>query len=156
MTVDRELRVQKIRDGVVIDHLRAGTALKILEMLGITGKEGFIITIAMNVPSQKLGTKDIIKIEGRYLSPAEVSKIALIAPRATLNIIKDYQVVRKERLALPDEITGIIRCSNPTCITNHEQQIQSRFRVISREPLRIKCEYCETLIGQEEIAKRLS
>jgi len=156
MMVDRELRVQKIRDGVVIDHLRAGTALKILEMLGITGKEGFIITIAMNVPSQKLGTKDIIKIEGRYLSPSEVSKIALIAPRATLNIIKDYQVVRKERLALPDEIVGIIKCSNPTCVTNHEQQVQSKFRVVSREPLKIKCEYCETIMGQEEIARRLS
>ncbi len=156
MMIDRELRVQKIRDGVVIDHLRAGTALKILEMLGVTGKEGFIITIAMNVPSQKLGTKDIIKIEGRYLSPPEVSKIALIAPRATLNIIKDYQVVRKERLALPDEIVGMIKCSNPTCITNHEHQIQSKFRVVSRDPLKIKCEYCETLMGQEEIAKRLS
>jgi aspartate carbamoyltransferase regulatory subunit len=156
MMVDRELRVQKIRDGVVIDHLRAGTALKILEMLGITGKEGFIITIAMNVPSQKLGTKDIIKIEGRYLSPSEVSKIALIAPRATLNIIKDYQVVRKERLALPDEIVGMIKCSNPTCITNHEQQVQSKFQVVSREPLKIKCEYCETIMGQEEIARRLS
>jgi len=156
MAVDRELRVQKIRDGVVIDHLKAGTALKILEMLGITGKEGFIITIAMNVPSQKLGTKDIIKIEGRYLSPSEVSKIALIAPRATLNIIKDYQVVRKERLTLPDEIVGMIKCSNPTCVTNHEDQIHSRFRVISREPLKIKCEYCETVMGPEEIAKRLS
>ncbi|MCC6042474.1 MAG: aspartate carbamoyltransferase regulatory subunit [Candidatus Verstraetearchaeota archaeon] len=156
MMVNRELRVQKIRDGVVIDHLRAGTALKILEMLGITGKEGYIITIAMNVPSQKLGTKDIIKIEGRYLSPSEVSKIALIAPRATLNIIKDYQVMKKERLTLPDEIVGIIRCSNPTCITNHEPQIQSKFRVVSREPLKIKCEYCETVMGQEEIAKRLS
>ena len=156
MMVDRELRVQKIKDGVVIDHLRAGTALKILEMLGVTGKEGFIITIAMNVPSQKLGTKDLIKFEGRYLSPSEVSKIVLIAPRATLNIIKDYQVVRKERLALPDEISGIIKCSNPTCVTNHEQHVQSKFRVISREPLKVKCEYCETVMGQEEVIRRLT
>ncbi|MEM2315950.1 MAG: aspartate carbamoyltransferase regulatory subunit, partial [Candidatus Nezhaarchaeales archaeon] len=127
MAIDRELRVQKIKEGIVIDHLRAGTALKILEMLGITGKEGYIITVAMNVPSQKLGTKDIIKIEGRYLSPSEVSKIALIAPKVTLNVIKDYQVVRKERLILPEEIVGIIKCSNPTCITNHEPQVQSKF-----------------------------
>jgi len=154
--LDRELKVQKIRDGIVIDHLRAGTALKILEMLGITGKEGFIITVAMNVPSQKLGSKDIIKIEGRYLSPSEVSKIALIAPKATLNVIKDYKVERKERLKLPDEIVGIIRCSNPTCITNHEPQVQSKFVVVSREPLKIKCLYCETVMDQDEIARRLS
>ncbi len=154
--IDRELRVQKIKDGVVIDHLRAGTALKILEMLGITGKEGFIITVAMNVPSQKLGSKDIIKIEGRYLSPSEVSKIALLAPKATLNIIRDYKVEKKERLKLPDEIIGIIKCSNPTCITNHEPQVQSKFLVISRDPLKIKCEYCETIMDQEEIARRLS
>ncbi|MDH5815970.1 MAG: aspartate carbamoyltransferase regulatory subunit [Candidatus Nezhaarchaeota archaeon] len=156
MTVDRELRVQKIREGIVIDHLRAGTALRILEMLGITGKEGYIITVAMNVPSQKLGIKDIIKIEGRYLSPSEVNRIALIAPKATLNVIKDYQVVRKERLTLPEEIVGIIRCSNPTCVTNHEPQVQSKFLVLSREPLKIKCEYCETIMNQEEVLRRLS
>ncbi|MEM4576962.1 MAG: aspartate carbamoyltransferase regulatory subunit [Candidatus Nezhaarchaeales archaeon] len=156
MMADRELRVQKIKEGVVIDHLRAGTALKILELLGITGKEGYIITVAMNVPSQKLGVKDIIKIEGRHLSPAEVSKIALLAPKATLNIIKDYRVEKKERLKPPDKIVGILKCSNPTCITNHEPQVQSRFLVISREPLKIKCEYCETLMDQTEITKKLS
>ncbi|MEM0083739.1 MAG: aspartate carbamoyltransferase regulatory subunit, partial [Candidatus Nezhaarchaeales archaeon] len=113
-------------------------------------------TVAMNVPSQKLGTKDIIKIEGRYLSPSEVSKIALIAPKVTLNVIKDYQVVRKERLILPEEIVGIIKCSNPTCITNHEPQVQSKFLVLSREPLKIKCKYCETIMNQEEVFRRLS
>ncbi|MDI9619731.1 MAG: aspartate carbamoyltransferase regulatory subunit [Candidatus Nezhaarchaeota archaeon] len=152
----RELRVQKIKDGVVIDHLKAGSALKILEMLGITGSEGFVITVAMNVPSQKLGLKDIIKIEGRYLSPSETSKIALLAPKATLNVIKDYRVESKERLRLPDEIVGIVKCSNPTCITNHEPAIKSKFAVVSRDPLKIKCGYCETIMNREELAERLS
>ncbi|MCS7140384.1 MAG: aspartate carbamoyltransferase regulatory subunit [Candidatus Nezhaarchaeota archaeon] len=154
--IEKELRVQKIKEGIVIDHLRAGSALKVLELLGITGKEGFVITVAMNVPSQKLGTKDIIKIEGRYLSPSEVSKVALLAPKATLNIIKDYKVEKKERLKFPEKIVGIVRCSNPTCVTNHEPHIQSRFSIISHDPLKIKCEYCETVMTQEEITKMLS
>jgi len=96
----------------------------------------------MNVKS-KIGKKDIVKVENRELKPEEVNKIALIAPKATINIIRDYEVVKKFKVHLPDEIVGIVRCPNPNCISNAREPIQSRFRVISRDPIRIKCCYCE-------------
>ena len=87
------LRVSKIKDGTVIDHITSGHALDVVKILGITGKSGNIVTIAMNVPSKRMGKKDIVKIEGRELKAEEVDKIALIAPNATINIIRDYKVV---------------------------------------------------------------
>jgi len=110
---ESELRVQKIKDGTVIDHITQGNALNVLRILGITGKEGNIVSIVMNVPSRKLGKKDIVKIEGRELNPREVNMIALIAPKATINIIRDYQVIEKRKVKLPKVIKGIVKCINP-------------------------------------------
>ena len=101
MTTTDELRVKKIREGTVIDHINAGTALSVLHILGLTGRGENIVTVAMNVPSQKLGRKDIVKVEERALNAEEVDKIALIAPRATINIIRDYAVVAKQKTKLP-------------------------------------------------------
>lgn len=145
------LRVAKIKDGTVIDHITAGRALLVLKILGITGREGFIVTVAMNVPSKKMGKKDIVKIEGRVLSPDEVNKIALVAPRATINIIRDYEVVEKRRVKLPRTIRNIVRCVNPACITNDREPIEPVFYVVSEEPLRLKCHYCGRIMEQHDI-----
>jgi len=148
------LRVSKIRDGTVIDHITSGHALDVVKILGITGKSGNIVTIAMNVPSKRMGKKDIVKIEGRELKAEEVDKIALIAPHATINIIRDYKVVEKKRVQLPKVIKNIVRCANPACISNSNEPVQPTFYVESQEPLYLKCHYCGYLMEREEILKQ--
>jgi len=149
-----ELRVQKIREGTVIDHISAGHSLTVLRMLGFTGKETNVISILMNVPSKKLGMKDILKIENRELNPSEVDKIALIAPHATINIIRDYRVVKKKKVNLPKVIRGPIRCSNPTCISNADEPIKSTFMIVSEDPLCLRCHYCNRLLDKEDILRQ--
>ncbi|MEM1550311.1 MAG: aspartate carbamoyltransferase regulatory subunit [Candidatus Bathyarchaeia archaeon] len=151
----KTLRVSKIKDGTVIDHIARGHALNVIKILGIDGRSSGIITIAMNVPSQKLGVKDIVKIEGRELKPDEVDKIALIAPHATINIIRNYRVVEKQRVKLPQIIHGIVKCINPTCISNSENEpVKSVFYIENEDPLRLRCHYCGTIMEKEDILKQ--
>ena len=139
----KELKIPLIKDGTVIDHITAGQAVKVLHILGIPEKTlDSIVSVVMNVKS-KIGKKDIVKVERRELKPEEVNKIALIAPKATINIIRDYEVAKKYKVDLPEEIVGIVRCPNPNCISNTREPVESRFRVISKDPIRIKCCYCE-------------
>jgi len=153
---ENQLRVRKIRDGTVIDHIPAGRALQVLRILGITGMEGFVVAIVMNVESKKLGRKDIVKIEGRFLDLEEVNKISLIAPTATINIIKGYRVVSKTRVSIPDKIEGILKCMNPNCITNQPREpIKPSFLVVSKSPIKLICEYCNQLMVSEDVVKQL-
>jgi len=139
----KELKIQPIKNGTVIDHITPGNALKVLKILRIPENAGgSIVSAVMNVESKR-GKKDIVKIENRELKASEVDKIALIAPNATINIIRNYEVAEKHRVVVPDDIVGIVKCANPNCISNSKEPIQSRFIVKSRDPLRIKCFYCE-------------
>src|SRR5256884_4776893 len=104
----KELYVKKIRNGTVIDHISAGHALDVVKILGIGRGEGDIVSVAMNVPSKTASKKDIVKVENRELKPGEVDKIALIAPGATINIIRDYEWADKTRVKLPDSLRGIV------------------------------------------------
>jgi len=151
---EEEFRVKKIREGTVIDHITGGNALAVLRFLGITGREGAVLSIVLNVPSKKLGQKDIVKIEGRELNPDEVDKIALIAPKATINIVRDFKVVEKKKVKLPKIIRGIIKCSNPTCITNGNEPIQPMFFVDREDPLLLRCYYCHRLMEKDDILKQ--
>lgn len=154
MSEGSTLVVSKIRDGTVIDHIPAGKALDIINVLGIAGKEGLRIAILMNVESKKLGKKDIIKVEGRRLSPEDVSAIALIAPTATINIIEDFAVIEKYKVAVPNVVIDVLACPNPTCISNKKGEVlKTRFRLVSREPLKLQCEYCGTIILGDEVVK---
>ena len=148
----KELRIHPIKNGTVIDHITAGNALKVLHILNIPQSHYSIVSVAMNVKS-RLGKKDIVKVENRELDPNEVDKIALIAPKATINIIRDYEVTEKHRVKLPDEIIGIARCSNPTCISNSNEPVKSRFIITSKDPPTIKCYFCER--EPEDIAERI-
>jgi aspartate carbamoyltransferase regulatory subunit len=148
----KELKVPRIKDGTVIDHITAGNAVKVLHILAIPKTTSSTVSVAMNVKS-KLGKKDIVKVENRELDPKEVDKIALIAPKATINIIRDYEVTKKHRVKLPDEIIGIVSCSNPTCVSNANEPVESRFKIISRDPPKIKCYFCER--EPEDIADRI-
>lgn len=139
----KELKIQPIKNGTVIDHITPGNALKVLKILKIPeNTTDSIVSAVMNVESKR-GRKDIVKIENRELKASEVDKIALIAPNATINIIRNYEVAEKHRVVVPDEIVGIVKCANPNCISNSKEPIQPRFIVKSRDPLRIKCFYCE-------------
>lgn len=148
----KELKIQPIKDGTVIDHILAGNALKVLHILNIPKTGSSSVSVAMNVKS-KYVKKDIVKVENRELAPSEVDKIALIAPNATINIIRNYEVAEKHRVKLPDEVIGILKCSNPTCVSNFKEPIKSRFIVLNKDPLQIKCYYCER--EPDDIAERL-
>jgi aspartate carbamoyltransferase regulatory subunit len=152
---NKELRVSKIKDGTVIDHIRGGYALDVVKILGITGKEKRVMTIAINVPSRSFGVKDIVKIEGKALSPQEVNRIALVAPHAIINIIKDYAVVEKLEVKLPRAIEGIVKCANPCCISNADEPVVSKFYVIAEEPLLLKCHYCGVTLEQADVLRQL-
>ncbi len=149
-----ELRVKKIRQGTVIDHINAGNALSVLRILGMTGREDNVVTIAMNVPSKKLGTKDIVKVEERTLNAEEVDKIALIAPKATINIIDNYNVVAKQKTKLPKVIRGILRCDNISCVSNGNEPIEPTFLVDQEEPLRLRCYYCNRILEKNDVLKQ--
>jgi len=150
--VKKELKIPLIKDGTVIDHITAGNAVKVLHILGIPKSSSSIVSVAMNVRS-RFGKKDIVKVENRELDPNEVNKIALIAPKATINFIRDYEVAKKHRVKLPKEVIGIVSCSNPTCVSNAKEPVKSRFKIINEDPPRIKCYYCER--ESEDIAERI-
>jgi len=147
-----KLIVRRIKNGTVIDHIPAGQALNVLKILGITGGERYTVALLMNVRSRKIGMKDIVKIEERELDPKEVDKIALLAPEATINTIRDYLVVKKTKVKLPSVIKEIVSCPNINCITNKPgEPVTPTFRVLSREPLLLRCEYCGTYVNRNDI-----
>jgi aspartate carbamoyltransferase regulatory subunit len=142
MSDTRQLLVRRIKDGTVIDHIESGKALLVLRTLDITGKEGNVITVALNVPSSKHNKKDIIKVENRFLEKNETNKLALIAPHATINIIKDYKLVEKRKIQLPDFIVGIFKCTNLKCVTNSDEYIKPIINIIDKEKIILRCKYC--------------
>lgn len=139
----KELKVQLIKNGTVIDHINSGMALKVLKILKVDEKIGSTVSVLMHVASQKEAWKDVVKIEDRELDPDEVDRIALIAPNATINIIRNYNVAEKHRVNLPDTVKGIVRCDNPNCITNLKEPVESEFVVESKNPPKLKCRYCD-------------
>ncbi len=143
----KELKIVPIKNGTVIDHITAGQALNVLKILGINARTDAVLSVVMNVRSKKMGRKDIVKVEDRELNPEEVDKIALIAPNATINIIRDSEVMEKHSVYLPKSIEGIIRCANPNCISNAETEpVISKFITVSENPPRFRCFYCERII----------
>lgn len=148
---ESELIVRRIKEGTVIDHIDVGKGLQVLNALGIDGKDGSLITIALNVPSGKFKKKDIIKVENRFLKDDDTNKLAVIAPSATVNIIKNYKLVEKRRVSLPNEIDRIFRCSNPDCITNSHERIESVMDVIDKEGRVLKCRYCGRILDVNQL-----
>ena len=146
-----ELMVRRIKEGTVIDHIDEGKGIQVLDALRIDGKDGSLITIALNVPSGKSKKKDIIKVENKFLKDDDTNKIAVIAPKATINIIKNYKLIEKRRVALPNEIDKIFRCTNPDCITNSTEHIESVMDLIDKETMILKCRYCARILDVNEI-----
>ncbi|MCD4769580.1 MAG: aspartate carbamoyltransferase regulatory subunit [Bacteroidales bacterium] len=149
MKEPKQLSVSAIESGTVIDHIPAKSLFKVIHILGLESM-GKQITIGSNFESKKLGRKAIIKIEGIFFEDDDINRIALVAPQAKLNIIRNYDVVEKSIVEVPDEIVGIAKCVNPKCITNFES-VKTRFKVISKKNVSLKCHYCEKITDQEHL-----
>ena len=150
----KNLKVDLIQHGTVIDHITAGMALKVLRILGVGEMPRSPVSVVMNVPSKREERKDVVKIEDRELVPEEVDKIALIAPRATINIIRRTKVVAKHRVELPKAVVGFVRCGNSACITNAlREPLETRFTVQPGRPPRLRCAYCERDL--EDVGKHI-
>lgn len=144
------MKVKSIRNGTVIDHIKQNRAANILSMLNLPDDQTPVM-VAINVESPNMGKKDIIKIEGRELSEEEVDKLVLLAPEASINIIREYEIINKFNVQLTDEIVDVVKCSNPNCITNSNEPIQNKFYVQSKEPVILRCHYCERTMDYDDI-----
>lgn len=148
--MEKKLKVAALRDGTVIDHIPSDKLFKVVHILHLDTCDNQI-TLANNLESKKIGSKGLVKIADRALAEDETNKLALICPNAKINIIRDFEVVEKRPLVLPDEIREIVQCGNPNCITNH-QPVTTRFFVIREEsPARLKCRYCEREVKFDEV-----
>jgi len=145
----KEYKISAIKEGTVIDHITPESTFKVIEILDLD-KNKEIISVANNLQSSKLGKKGIVKIGSKFLGEEAVNKIAIIAPNATLNIIRDYKVVQKLKLKIPGRIEGTLKCFNPNCITNLEK-VDTKFKVTSSNPLKLLCNYCERIMKREDI-----
>ena len=147
--IKKELKISAIDEGTVIDHIPTDATFKVVEILDLENHKG-IVSIATNLQSKRIGRKGIVKVGGKSLTQQEVNKIAIVAPEATVNIIKNYEVKEKIKVKTPEVIDNVVKCSNPVCITNNEQ-VATKFYVIKKDPLKIKCHYCERSMGKEDI-----
>ena len=145
----KQMSVSAIQNGTVIDHIPAKNLFKVIQILRLDRIENQI-TFGTNLESKRMGRKAIIKISEIFFEDEDINRIALVAPDAKLNIIRDYEVVEKKVVVVPDTITGIARCMNPKCITNFEQ-VTTRFRVVSKKNVALKCHYCEKITNQENL-----
>ena len=148
--MEKELKVAALCNGMVIDHIPADKLFAVVSILHLETCTNQI-TIGNNLESKRLGAKGIIKISDRVFAEHETNKIALIAPNVKINIIRDYQVVEKRLLALPEEIREIVQCPNLHCITNH-QPVATKFHVTHENGVvNLKCHYCEREVKREEV-----
>jgi aspartate carbamoyltransferase regulatory subunit len=136
-------RVTAINNGTVIDHIPAGCAITVLKMLGVDGGRATPVTLAMNVPSAKMGLKDIVKIEDREISQSDLDKLALVAPEASVSIIRAYSVAEKLQVNLGEAVVNVAACTFTNCASHGPREpLPHRLIVHGREPLQLRCHYC--------------
>ena len=145
----KALEVAALENGTAIDHIPSEQLFKVAKLIGLEGMKNRI-TIGNNLESKKMGTKGMVKIADKFFEEDEINRIALVAPNVVLNIIRDYEVVEKKCVNLPDELIDIVKCNNPKCITNNEP-MKTHFDVIDKGNGTIKCRYCERKINKEDI-----
>lgn len=149
MNNKKELQVAALENGTVIDHIPSEKLFTVVSLLGLKQMSNNI-TIGFNLQSKKLGKKGIIKIADKFFTDDEINRIAVVAPNVKLNIIRNYEVVEKRELSLPDELIGIVKCANPKCITNNEP-MQTWFHLVDKEKGLLKCHYCEKEQSKDNI-----
>lgn len=148
--MEKTFKVDAIKNGTVIDHITSGKGLLIIELLGL---KNWLhpVTLGANFSSQRMGKKDLIKVENKEISTDEVNKIALISPKTTINIIRNYKITKKVKVVIPKMLEDIIQCPNPACVTNHEP-VKTRFFFAKNKKTVFRCVYCERYFAQDEIA----
>ena len=137
----KEMLVAAIQNGTVIDHIPTEKTFQVVSLLNID-KMKTHVTIGYNLYSKKVGMKGIIKVEDKFFTDDEISRLSVVAPKVVLNIIKDYEVVEKKTVETPDKLVGIVKCNNPKCITNNEP-MNTVFNIVDKERGTLKCHYCE-------------
>jgi len=146
----RELKVTAIEHGTVIDHIPANNVFRVIRILNLDTIETQVL-FGINLESHKYGKKGIIKVSNLFFEREEINKIALVAPTATLIVIRDFKVVSKTQVEVPEIVDKIVKCFNPNCITNHEN-IPTHFKVIDKDELKLRCHYCEKITARNNIA----
>lgn len=149
----KQLKVDPIKDGTVIDHIPAGRAFKLIDILKLT--ENDQVMIGTNLSSAKLNKKDIIKIENRELSEDEVNMVALIAPGASFTIIREYKTIKKAKVSMPNIVKGFITCPNEKCITRVEEVV-SKFEITNKDQNKVRCMYCEKVFRTEDLNRYIT
>jgi aspartate carbamoyltransferase regulatory subunit len=156
MNEDKDkLIVSKIENGTVIDRIPPGKALRILKVLGIDSNYPYTVALAIRVASKKMSLKDVVKIKGKEFSEKEIHKMSFIAPGATVNIIQNYEVQKKIELQIPEHVDEFVECLNPNCVSNSHEPITSSFDVISKNPLILRCIYCDRVMEDEYLSRKL-
>jgi aspartate carbamoyltransferase regulatory subunit len=145
----KELKVSAIENGTVIDHIPSDNVFQVIRILNLNDAEDMVL-FGTNLESRKMTRKGIIKVSNKFFDPDDVNKIALVAPTATLIVIRNFKVVEKKKVAIPDGIEKIVKCFNPNCITNHEQ-VATKFTVIDKKALKLRCHYCEKITARDNI-----
>ena len=146
----KELKVSAIENGTVIDHIPAKSVFQVIRILNLSEVSDQIL-FGTNLDSQKMGKKGIIKVSNKFFEADEINKIALVAPTATLIVIRNFKVASKKNVEVPDHVEKIVKCFNPNCITNNEA-VTTRFTVIDKEDLKLRCHYCEKITASENVA----
>ncbi|MCQ2249660.1 MAG: aspartate carbamoyltransferase regulatory subunit [Bacteroidales bacterium] len=147
MSNKKELIVSAIKDGTVIDHIPAKDLFKVIKILDFEHMPNQV-TFGGNLESKSMGKKAIIKVADKFFADSEINKIALIAPTANLNIIRNYEVIDKKPVQLPDSVVGLCKCINPKCITNSEP-MQTKFEVVKDDSVSLRCHYCGKITDSE-------
>lgn len=145
----KELKVSALENGTVIDHIPSKSVFQVIRILNLE-HYGNQILFGTNLESKKFGTKGIIKVTNKFFKKEEVDKIALVAPSATLIVIKDFQIIEKANVSIPDYIEGIVKCFNPNCITNFEK-VTTKFNRVTDDELKLRCHYCEKITGKNNM-----
>ena len=149
-------RVTAICNGTVIDHIPSGRAIQVIRMLRIDTSRSNPVSLVMNVPSDKMGRKAVLKIEDLELSQEELDRLALISPQASVAIIRNYGVAEKRVVELNEELVNVARCTFWNCITQNEREpLPQKLRVVSRDPIEVRCYYCGRGQNMEEIIENI-
>ena len=144
-----ELQVAALRNGTVIDHIPSEKIFEVVNLLRL-GQVHTSVTIGYNLKSQKMGKKSIVKIADMFFTPEKLNQLSVITPNATLCVIKDFEVVEKREVRMPDELIGIVKCDNHKCITNNEP-MKTRFHVLDKEKGILQCRYCNREIQLDKV-----
>lgn len=144
-----DILVAAIKNGTVIDHIPSAKLFEVVALLGLEHIHDSKIMVGYNLDSKKMGHKSLIKISDKFFTDEELNRLAIVAPNVSLSIIRDYELVEKKQVVLPEEISGLVRCNNPKCITNNEP-MPTRFAVCAPRRTHVRCHYCEK---EQELSK---